>query len=336
MNTWLKIFFMALALLQLPMAAGEPMPAGPAAKFQGDFFGEMARAFALVVSVDTKAQTVTAKLDRADGKVVTILIRPDSELHFRDSWGELSDYFPGQRVMLFMYVDDEKNWTYPRAIQDDIHVSARHGWFAIVTAIDKTALTYATKREEKEGQGKVTKVIENTYSYDPAVKIWKGDTPGGIDTLQIGDEVIQQLIEKDGKKVAVEILDKNGDDAVRAVQDAKHKKDEDALGLMSYINDFNVLTGALTVSVAWCNAARAKQLKVGETIVIQPADGSKAFASMVSSIKTVDSRTRLELIVNSRVASRLNYGQVLRVFMPGSGPEIPTGKLGVPDLSKLK
>jgi hypothetical protein len=102
------------------------------------------------------------------------------------------------------------------------------------------------------------------------------------------------------------------------------------------VNDYNVLTGAMSATVAWCSAARAKQLKIGDSIAIQPADGSKPFAALVSSTKQVDSRLRLELIINSRVAARLNYGQTLRVFMPGTGPELPTGKSGIPDLSKLK
>jgi hypothetical protein len=333
MKVVLRPILVAVLLSQFSLLAADA-PAAPVAKFQGDFFGEMARSFGFVVSTDIKAQTLTVKLDNKDGKVVTVPIRNDTELHFRDSWGELSDYFPGQRVMLFMYVDEERNWTYPRAIQDDIHVAAGHKWYAAVTAIDKAAQTYSTRREEKDSQGKVTKVIESTYAFDPAVKIWKGETPGAIDTLQIGDEVIQQLVERDGKKVAVEIIDRKGDDAIRAVQDAKHKKDEDALGLVSYVNDFNVLTGAMSATVAWCSAARAKHLKVGESVAIVPADGSKPFAALLSSTKPVDSRMRLELIINSRVAARLNYGQTLRVFMPGTGPELPTGKSGVPDLSK--
>jgi hypothetical protein len=38
--------------------------------------------------------------------------------------------------------------------------------------------------------------------------------------------------------------------------------------------------------------------------------------------------------VNARVASRLGYGQVLRLFMPGTGPELPTGRTGIPLPSK--
>src|SRR5258708_4358411 len=110
------------------LCAGEPAPAGPQPKFQGDFFGEMARSFATIVSTDTKAMTMTAKLDK-DGSVVTIPIRYDTELHFRSSWGELGDFFPGQHVMLFVYVDEERKWTWPRAIQDDMHVASIHKWF---------------------------------------------------------------------------------------------------------------------------------------------------------------------------------------------------------------
>ena len=320
-------------LLALNLFAGEPAPAGPQPKFQGDFFGEMARAFATVVSTDVKAQTLTAKLDK-DGSSVTLPIRFDTELHFRSSWGELSDYFPGQHVMLFVYVDEDKKWTWPRAIQDDMHVASIHKWFAKVTAIDKNAKTYSTRREEKNQEGKVTKEIDNTCAYDADVKIWKGETAGNIDTLQMGDEVIQQLVEKDGKKVAVEIMTVEGDKAIRTIQDAKHKLDEDKLGLPAYVTDFDPLTGACAVTVAWSSAGRARQLKPGDSIAITPLDGSKNFAAAVSSVQGVDSRSRLNLVINSRVAARLSVGQHLRVWMPGTGPELPTGKSGIPDLSK--
>ena len=330
----LSILFAFHLMAGFCIAAESPAPAAlPAPKFQGDFFGEMARAFGFVVSTDSKAQTMTVKLDR-DAKIVTVPIKYDTELHVRDSWGELSDYFPGQRVMLFMYVDDAKNWAYPRAVQDEIHVSARHGWWAKVTAIDKDAHTFATHREEKDAQGKVTRQIDNTISFDPDAKVWKGDTAGGIDTLQLGDEVIQQQIEKDGKKVAAEIFDRKGDAAISAVQDAKHKEDQDKLGLPAYVTDFNPLTGALSVTVVWSGQTRAKQLKPGDAIALQPADGSALFAAAVCSLQPVDSRIRLELVTNSRVVVRLSYGQTLRVFMPGTGPELPTGRAGIPDLSK--
>lgn len=323
----------ALLLAALNLFAADAPPAGPQPKFQGDFFGEMARAFATIVSTDTKAMTMTAKLDK-DGSQVTIPIRYDTELHFRSSWGELSDYFPGQHVMLFVYVDEERKWTWPRAVQDDIHVASIHKWFAKVTAIDKTTKTYSTHREEKDQQGKVTKEIDNTYPYDADAKVWKVETPGNFDTLQIGDEVIQQLVEKDGKKVAVELLTVEGDKAMRTQQDAKHKQDEDKLGLPAYVTDFDPLTGACAVTVAWSSANRARALKPGAEIAITPVDGSKNFAAAVSSVQGIDSRTRLNLVINSRVAARLSVGQYLRVWMPGTGPELPTGKSGIPDLSK--
>jgi hypothetical protein len=310
--------------------AGVPVP-----QFQGDFFGEMGRDFATIVAVDVPAQKLTVELDR-DSSRVTIPIRCDTEIHFRDSWGELGDYFQGEHVMLFMYVDDERKWTYPRAIQDDLHVAARHGWFAKVTAIDTAAKTYATVREEKDGQGKVVKEIRGEYSYSPGVKVWKGKAPGAIDALVLGDEVIQQLVRMDGRKVAVEIVDRAGDKEIAAEQDAKHHADEDRLGLPGYVTDYDVLTGAVSVTVAWSSAARAKSLKPGQAVAIQPGDGSKPFAAAISDIQGIDSRARLQLVANSRVVSRLSYGQVFRLFMPGTGPELPTGHTGLPVFNNKK
>lgn len=301
----------------------------PKPTFQGDFFGEMGRIFSIVEKVDPKAKTLTVRRER-DGQRLTVPIREDTELHFRDSWGELSDYFPGERVMLFTYVDEERNLTYPRAVQDEIHVSARHGWFATVTRIDTAARKYFTHREEKNGEGKVTKVEDKEYFYTPDVKVWKGETPTGIGGLKPGDEVIQQQVEQGGKLAAVEIIDRKGDDAIRAAQDARHKQDQDRLGLPAYVNDLEPISGSVTISVAWSGSDRAKALKPGDVLALVPEQG-KPFGAAVASVQGVDTRQRIQLVTNARVVSRLWYGHSLRLFMPGTGPQVPTGRSGVPD-----
>jgi len=324
------MIFAALLLISSPLVQADPPPANkiPKPQFQGDYFGEMGRVFCTIQEVDLKTREIVIKTDR-DGKVERIPIRDDTELRFRDSWGELENYFRGQHVMLFMYVDEDRKWTYPRAIQDEIQVSAAHGWYAAVTKVDLQNHTYSTHREEKNKEGKVTKTEDKQYAFDPAVKIWKDATAGGIETLNIGDEVIQQLVEKDGKLVAVEILDKKGDAAVRAVQDEQHKKDQDRLGLAAYVTDVEVISGSLTVTVAWSGAERASRFKPGDTTAMAPANG-QPFAAGIVSTERVDSRVRLHLAINARVAGRLAVGQSLRVSSPGTGPEIPTGKSGVP------
>jgi len=308
-------------------------PAGPKPFFQGDFFGEMARAFGVVQKVDLEARALTVKLD-SKGKIVTVPISDDTELRVRDTFGELSDYFPGQHVMLFMYVDDEKNWTYPRAVQDDIQMRASHKHYAKVVSIDATTRGFKTEREEKNNKGEVTKVVKDEYVCATDVKVWKGETAGRFDTLKEGDEVIVQLFERDGKLEASELLTVEGTKAIRAVQDAKHRADMDKLGLVCYVNDFEILNGSLTISAAWSCSNRAKELKVGDVVCVTPNDGKgaigKSFGAQVLSVKGVDTRQRIELLANSRVVARLSRGQGLRLFMPGTGPEVPTGKSGVP------
>ncbi|MBA3937203.1 MAG: hypothetical protein H0X38_07065 [Planctomycetes bacterium] len=305
----------------------------PVAKFQGDVFNEMARAFGCVVSTDAVAHTLTLALEK-DGSVVTVPIRMDTELHVRDSWGELGDFFAGQRVMLFMYVDDERKWTWPRAVQDELHMTARHGYFDKVVAIEAEGHSYTTAHETKNPDGTKGKDLFKRYHYDPAVKVWKGATATGIESLAVGDEVIQQQVLKDGVKVTVEIADRNGDKEIAALQDAKHHQDEDHLGLPCYVTDVDVLTGAVSFTVPWCSAARAKQLAPGAVTAVVPGDGSKAFAAALIALQEVDQRERLQMVVNSRVASRLAYGQALRLFVPGTGPAVPTGKVGVPESGK--
>lgn len=318
----MRVAFFVLMTTVLQQAPPKPV-------FQGDFFGEMPRAFAVVVRVDEKERTVTAKLDR-DGKIVQVPIKDDTELHVRDSWGELSDYFPGLHVMLFMYVDDEKNWTYPRAIQDDIHMRARHNHFAKVVRIDRAARSYVTQREEKDGKGVVVRTVEEPYTATADAKVWKGKTSEAFEALKEGDEVITQLVEKDGKLLALEILDRAGDDAVRVQQDERHRKAQEAEGLPAYVTDVEVIAGSLVATVAWSGADRAKKdLAPGAAVAVVPA-GGKPFAAAVCSLQGVDSRQRLQLAINARVASRLALGQSLRVFLPGTGPAIPEGRAGLP------
>ncbi len=335
MLSWKYALLVAcLVIVSGYLVAGEAAgTVAPKPKFQNDFFGDMARAFGVVTDVDVKGRTLEIKRER-DGQRVRVPIRDDTELHFRDSWGELENYFPGERVMLFVYVDEEKKWTYPRAVQDEIHVSARHGWFGKVTAIDAQNHTYSTHREEKDKEGKVTKSEDKQFAFAPDAKVWKSDTAGGIDALQIGDEVIPQQVERDGKLMAVEIFDRKGDDAVRAVQDAQHKKDQDRLGLTAYVTDVEVLSGALTATVAWSSASRAKELPIGAAVAIVPADGARTFAGTVCSVQGVDSRQRVLFNIHAHVAARLSVGQGLRIFIPGTGPELPTGKSGVPEDGK--
>ncbi len=313
---------------------GQATPtAAPKPKFQGDFFGEMPRAFCILQKIDMQRKILTVKQD-GSGAIREVAIRDDTEIHFRDSWGELSDYFPGQRLMLFLYIDDDKQWTYPRAVQDEIHVSARHGWFAKVVKIDLARHTILTQRTEKNEKGEVTRTIDKEFAYFPDVKVWKGEHSKGIETLLPGDEVIQQLVEKNRLLAAAEIFDRKGDDAVRLTQEARHRADQDRLGLPAYINDLEPTTGSVVVSVAWSGSDRAKSLKPGDKITLTPTDGSKPFAALVGESQGIDTRQRIQLIANARVVSRLAYGQSLRLFLPGTGPALPTGRAGIPDLSR--
>ena len=322
---------MRLSLIALLVAVAAPQAGDPPPKpaFQGDYFGEMARAFGVIVAVNEKDRVVTAKLDR-DGRTLQIPVKDDTELHVRDSWGELSDYFPGQHVMFFMYVDDDKNWTYPRAIQDDIHMWARHNHFAKVVKIDRENRTCATQREEKDNKGNVLKTVDGGFTWAADAKLWKSKTPEGMENLKEGDEVIAQLVERDGKRVASEVLDRAGDNAVRAAQDERHRQDQDRLGLPAYVSDVEVLAGSLLATVAWSGSERAKKdLKPGATLTVVPADG-KPFAAAVCSLQAVDSRQRVQFAINARVAGRLAPGQSLRIFLPGGGPAVPEGRAGLP------
>src|SRR5205807_2612345 len=159
------------------------------------------------------------------------------------------------------------------------------------------------------------KVVDQSYTALADAKVWKGREAAGFDALKEGDEVITQLVERDGKLVASEILDRAGDDAVRAAQDEKHRQDQDRLDLPAYVTDVEVLAGSLQATVAWSGSERAKKgLKPGLTLAVVPS-GGKPFAAAVCSVQGVDARQRVQFVINSRVAARLAPGQSLRIFL---------------------
>lgn len=325
--------------LSLLLAAGSIFAADtPAAKtetplrkpyFQGDFFGEMPRAFCIIQKVDLKARTMVVKVLK-DGRLETISIGPDTELLFRNAFGELEDYFSGQHVMLFVYGDEDRKWAGIRAVQDEIQMTAAHNWFGTITKIDREQRRYWTHREELNDKKEVTKTVDLDHVYAPDVKVWKGETAAGAEALQVGDEVIQQLVEKDGALVAVEMFDRAGAAAVGKVQEARLYQAQTERGLSGYVLDVEPMSGALTVMINRGNLKRAGELKAGDEIKLAPADGSQPFAGAIYEVKNVDSRRRVDLLVNARAAARMHYGEPLRVFMPGTGGELPTGRSGIP------
>lgn len=69
---------------------------------------------------------------------------------------------------------DDRNWTYPRAVQDDIPDDGG----ARVVGQDHPRRsgqrTYATRREEKNKDGQLTRTVDAEYVYPPDAKVWKG------------------------------------------------------------------------------------------------------------------------------------------------------------------
>src|SRR5579871_469357 len=106
---------LALSLLVSQGGAPSLRAADPVVKpqFNGAYFGKMPRAWVEILKIDTERRLLTVRTNKGEERQVPI--RGDTELRVRDSWGDLSDYYPGESVMLFMYHDAEGRWVYPRA-----------------------------------------------------------------------------------------------------------------------------------------------------------------------------------------------------------------------------
>ena len=285
------------------------LPAAPA--FHGDYFGKMPRAWVEIVKIDPERRVLTVRTKQ--GEVRDVPLHGDTEMRVRDSWGDLTDLYPGESVMLFMYIDGAGQWAYPRAVQDEIQLNSSHKRWWTVDALDAKRGTVALSRKDEQG-----KTIQETFRVGDETKVWKGDKPTGPDALKVGDVVLFQTRFDAGQKerFAVELMDEKGLEAVRAEQKAKHEKRLAETGLPAVVNDVDVLTGAVHATVQWEAADEARAIKPGSVEIVR-FDGRqpvKEFTTLVVENKPAGEREQLVLSADPAAVSTLRVGDEVRVF----------------------
>ena len=312
------------------LLASAPLGVGAAA--QPEYAAAMPRAFGVLQRFEPAGASLTVKMEH-DAQIVTLPLRPDTELRYRGSFGAPEAFFPGQHLMMLVLIDENRNWIAPRSISDDIHHEASHAHFAAVTRIDRAAGTYTTSRVEGKRRDKLGQTIERTFPWAAGVEVRKGDAPAGIAALRVGDEIIEQLAERDGRLVAVVIADRKGKGALREAQEKVHRERQDREGLPTHVNDVDPVKGQRGITLPKNAPDRAKALRVGDTVVLTAPEAG-VFAGRIRATETSDSRQRLLLFTSGFVTARLNLGQPLRLWSPGTGPALLDGKRGVPESTK--
>ena len=305
MSRTLALGLFATIIMSASAAEPEKLPK-PA--FNGPYFGKMPRAWVEILKVDAERRVLTVRTKKGDE--VEVPIRGDTELRVRDSWGDLTDYYPGESVMLFVYHDADGRWVYPRAVQDEIQMMSGHKWWWTVDALDATAGTLELSRKENG------KEFKESFRVGADTKVWKGEKPAGIDTLKVGDVVLFQTRYEKGesKRFAVELLDAKGLEAIKTTQQAKHRERLVAKGLPAIVNDIEMLTGALTVTVQWEASDVARGIKPGAKVDVVGAEKSGVrFAAPVAESKGDGARHKLLLAADPATMSRLKVGDEVRV-----------------------
>ncbi len=304
------VFATALAfapLLYLPAADADKVPKP---QFNGAYFGKMPRAWVEVVKADPERKMLTVRTKKGEEREVPI--RGDTEMRIRDSWGNLSDLYPGQSVMLFMYHDADGQWVYPRAVQDEIQMMSLHKWWWTVDALDAKAGTVELSRKEKD------KTFKEAFRVGAATKIWKGAKPAGLDALQGGDVVLFQTRYDKGQeqRFALEFFDAKGLEAIKAEQQAKHRSRLATEGLPAIVNDLDVLTGAVTVSIQWEASDVARAVKPGAKAAVHHRMGKKdvKFDAPVFESRADGVRHKLGLAADPAAMISLRVGDEVRVF----------------------
>ncbi len=300
-------FVLMLGFCASVLAADGDKPIQP--QFNGAYFGKMPRAWVAVLKVDADKRLLTVRTKKGDE--VDVPIHGDTELRVRDSWGDLTDYYPGESVMLFVYPDADGRWVYPRAVQDEIQMMAQHKWWWTVEALDAKAGALDLTRTEKD------KTFKESFRVGPETKVWKGERSAGLEGLQVGDVVLFQTRYDQGqeKRFAVELLDAKGLEAIRAVQQAKHRERLSAHGLPAVVNDLDVLTGAVHVSVQWAASDAAKAIKPGEKLTLERSGGTPAvkFTAPTSESRADGVRHKLLLAAEPAAMVHLRIGDDVRV-----------------------
>ena len=275
------------------------MPPAPA--FHADYFGKMPRAWVEIRKIDPERRVVTVRTKQGEERDVPL--HGDTEMRVRDSWGDLGDLYPGESVMLFMYIDDAGQWAYPRAVQDEIQLNSSHKRWWTVDALDAKKGVVALSRKDDQG-----KDVKETFRVGDETKVWKGDKPAGLDALKVGDVVLFQTRFEEGQphRLAVEVMDEKGLDAIRAEQKAKHEKRLEETGLPAVVNDVDVLTGAVHATVQWEAADEAKGISLGSAVEVVRPGGKEAkrFTAPVVENKPAGVREQLLLAADPAAAAR--------------------------------
>jgi hypothetical protein len=290
--------------LSIALAADGDKPTKP--QFNGAYFGKMPRAWVEILKVDADKHTLTVRNKKGDE--VEVPIRGDTELRVRDSWGDLTDYYPGESVMLFVYHDADGQWVYPRAVQDEIQMMSLHKWWWTVDAFDAKAGTIDLSRTEKD------KTFKESFRIGPDTKVWKSDKPAGLDALKVGDVVLFQTRFEKGqeKRFAVELMDAKGLETIKAAQQTKHHERLTAKGLTAIVNDLDVLTGAVQVTVQWSASDLAKSIKPEDKVMLV-REGVKLTAP-VSESRGDGARHKLLLAADPATMIHLRTGDEVRVL----------------------
>ena len=285
-------------------------PVAPA--FRKDYFDRMPRVWVAVLKIDPEGHVLTVRTKTGEEREV--VLHGDTEMRIRDSWGDMSDLYPGESVMLFMYHDDAGNWVYPRAVQDEIQMMSFHKWWWTVDELDVKAGTVSLSRKDDKG-----KVFQETFRVGDATKVWKGDKPSGLDALKVGDVVLYQTRYDVGqeKRFAVEFFDEKGLAAARTAQEAKHVKELAAAGLPTIINDIDLLTGAVQTTVQWEATDEARTLRQGGLVEFtrpHAKDPAKKVTATIVETRADGPREKVLLSVDPADASSLRVGDEVRVF----------------------
>jgi hypothetical protein len=195
----MKNFFTSCVLLAFPifLLAAEPekkpdtpAPAKPVLKITtGQVivpFDNMRRPWGEVISIDPATRTGKFRNESND-EVMSFTALPYAEMLHHATFGDLSDFKVGERVIFRLHPNDAGEWVWLTYIQDEMNMLHGHKEYYHVDAIDadKKTITFTQANADQSYVREKGLLLET----DGETRFWKEGEPAKFSDIKLGDKL---------------------------------------------------------------------------------------------------------------------------------------------------
>jgi hypothetical protein len=233
-------------------------------------FDRMQRPWGELISLDMATRTGKFRREGND-EVVSFTVMPYAELLHHATNGDLQDFRVGERAIFRLHENEKGEWVWLTYIQDEMNMMNGHKEYFYVDTIDaeKKQVTCTWANFDKSFVREKGVVITT----DADTRYWKAGQPAAFADIKVGDKLRTKThgVGKGKARVAWEVfLDDESLAKFQTEQKAVHTERMKKEGAPGYVDE----VGGSTLKLTLFNEGGevAKQLKVGKTVKVAPAE----------------------------------------------------------------